>query len=185
MSLPMFEQASTSNVVPGRVVWITGLAGAGKTSVAESLQKLAGLQNARPILLDGDVLRTVLGGAQSYEPAHRRMLADRYGRLCLALARQGFDVICATISMYHEVHAWNRANLPGYLEVYLRVPRDELIRRNQKGLYVDQDKGPVVGLDISVEEPLTPDLIIENVGTVTPERAAAEIAAHLSSRGVT
>ena len=48
----------------------------------------------------------------------------RNARLCRLLAGQGFDVVCATISLFHEVQRWNRENIPNYREIYLRVPID-------------------------------------------------------------
>ena len=178
----MSEQASTLAERPGRVIWITGLAGAGKSSVARELRERLIAAGRQPILLDGDELRTVLGPSIGYTPTERRELAHRYGKLCQALANQGFDVICATISMFHDVHAWNRSNLPGYCEVYLRVPATELARRNQKDLYSGSTSGPVVGVDAPAEEPLNPDLIVDNFGVETPNKAAAAIA-ELLKRG--
>lgn len=181
----MSEQGSTEQHHPGTVIWITGLAGAGKSSVAAALRTKCGASAMPPILLDGDRLREVMGATASYEPAERRALAARYARLCQELARQGFSVICATISMFHEIHAWNRANMPRYFEVYLRVPRDELTRRNQKGLYMKTTQapsGPVAGLDYAVEEPLTPDLIIDNFGGTTAQVAADAIYSALHSQ---
>lgn len=180
MSLAMPEQGSTTPRPPGLVIWITGLAGAGKTSVARGVRDRLRDLGQNPIFVDGDSLRAILGATQGYEPADRLNLAGRYSRMCHELALQGFDVICATISMFHEVRAWNRANLPRYLEVYLRVPPAELMRRNQKGLYTkaaDAPPGPVAGVDHAVEEPLTPDLIVDNFGGTTAQAAVDAIVA--------
>jgi adenylylsulfate kinase len=113
MSLPMPGQASTSQLASGAVIWVTGLAGTGKSTVAALAGERLAARGRRPILLDGDVLRDVLGGQLGYQPEARRALAERYARLAKELAAQGFDVICATISMFHAVQAWNRANIPG------------------------------------------------------------------------
>ena len=89
------------------------------------------------------------------------------------LAAQGFDVVCATISLFHSVQRWNRANIPNYFEIYLRVPFEELTRRDSKGIYSHALGGAsnVVGLDISMEEPETPDLVLENYGDIDPYHA--------------
>lgn len=151
----------------GRVVWITGLSGAGKSSLAGALaQRLR--REGRPVaVLDGDELRWVWGGGdvrQDYGRAARVELALRYGRLAVVLSRQGLDVVVATISLFGEVHRWNRSNLPGYLEVYLRVPLEELRRRDPKDLYRRHDLGEVrdmAGLDLAVDEPVAPDLLFD------------------------
>ena len=54
---------------------------------------------------------------------------------CKLLSDQGIDVVCCSIAMYQSVRAWNRANIPNYKEIYLRVKPETLLARNQKGLY--------------------------------------------------
>ena len=86
--------------------------------------------------------------------------------LCKALSSQGFIVIVATISMFHEIYAWNRENLENYLEIYLKVPLDELYLRDDKKIYQDYKDGKlsnVAGLDLSVDEPLSSDLTYDFV----------------------
>lgn len=116
----------------GRVIWITGLSGSGKTTVAKALQaRLPG-----SLLLDGDELREVLGSSQhGFDRKSRLKLAKIYAGLAELLANQGHIVIVATISLFHELHESNRASLPGYLEIFLDVPEEERRRRDPKGLY--------------------------------------------------
>jgi cytidine diphosphoramidate kinase len=97
-------------------------------------------------------------------------LALRYGRLCNALSSQGDYVVISTISLFKEVHQWNRANLPGYLEIYLKVPLDELRRRDTKGIYKLYDCGQianVAGIDIPIDEPINADFVYDF--TTSPE----------------
>jgi adenylylsulfate kinase-like enzyme len=164
--------------MPGQVYWITGLSAAGKTSVAQRLVERLTAEGQRPILLDGDVLRAIFGVSGAHDRQSRLDLALQYARLCSELARQGHTVICATISLFHQVHDWNRANMPGYHEIYLKVPLGELQARDPKGIYARAKAGEVkdvAGLDFAVEEPRNPDLLIENHGDVTPEDAVAQI----------
>ncbi len=150
----------------GRVIWITGLSGAGKTTLARALlDRLPG-----SILLDGDELRQALNTADiGFDAASRKNLALTYARLAGLLARQGFTVIVATISLFHEVHAWNRENLPGYLEVFLDVPEDVRRRRDPKGLYAGEQKGTVknmAGSGTEVELPLVPHIRLDETQTL-------------------
>lgn len=86
----------------GRVIWLTGLSGAGKTTLARALLKYL----PRAVLLDGDELREALGVATSgFDAASRKKLALTYARLAGLLARQGLTVVVATISLFHDVHA--------------------------------------------------------------------------------
>ena len=134
----------------GRVYWITGLSGAGKTTVGRELWQRLRTAGRSAIFLDGDALREVIAEDLGHNVASRRTSAMRNARLCRMLASQGTDVVCPTISLFHEIQVWNRRNIPGYCEIYLRVPMEELRRRDAKGLYAAADRGElrdVVGLD--------------------------------------
>ena len=70
----------------------------------------------------------------------------------------------ATISMYDEIYAWNRTNLPNYFKIYLKVPLKELRRRDPKKIYQRYDAGDlsdVAGLDLAVDEPFEPHIILD------------------------
>jgi adenylylsulfate kinase-like enzyme len=126
-----------------------------------------------PVLLDGDSLRSALAVTGSYDHESRRKLAFVYARLCGLIAGQGHTVICATIALFHDVQAWNRTHLPGYLEVFLDVPLDELYRRNSKGVY--EDRSPVVGVGVPAQLPKAPDLAVKHTGATVPTEVASQI----------
>ncbi|WP_282045454.1 adenylyl-sulfate kinase [Roseibium album] len=162
-----------------RVIWITGLSGAGKSTLAEALVPRMRATGTPVILLDGDALRTVFGADKTSEKNHGRearlALAMQYAHLCRTLSVQGQTVVIATISLFKEVHDWNRANLPKYFEVYLKVPIEELRRRDPKGIYRRFDAGEithVAGLDLSVDEPAQADITLD----FDPKRSAMELA---------
>lgn len=169
-----------TNMRVGTVWWITGLSGAGKSTIARLVHERLWRSGRAALLLDGDMVRTVLGETDRHSPADRLRLASTYGRLGLEVARQGIDAVCATISMFDAVRDWNRAHIPHYREVYLRVPVAELERRDPRGLYRAFRAGEVndvVGLDLKPEEPKAPDLVLDNWGGLTPEDAASRILA--------
>jgi cytidine diphosphoramidate kinase len=173
----------------GQIIWITGLSGAGKSTLAVELTgKLRALGQV-VVMLDGDELREVLGAtaanAQNLGRQGRLALAMQYARLCHVLANQGLTVVIATISLFKEVHAWNRENLPGYFEVYLKVPLEELRRRDPKDIYRGFDAGAltnVAGLDLPVDEPDCADLVIEFRQGQTAAALAEGLIAALTSR---
>jgi adenylylsulfate kinase len=112
-------------------------------------------------------LRDLLGSASVTRANHGRegrlALALKYARLCKMIADQGAIVVIATISLFQEVHVWNRSHLPGYFEVYLDVPEEERRRRDPKGIYRRFDAGElcdVAGLDLPIDEPQCPDAVL-------------------------
>ncbi len=151
-----------------RVIWITGLSGSGKSTLAQAVVDRLREKNESVVMLDGDELREVFGAVainsrnHSYEG--RLALARQYSRLCKVIASQGVTVVIATISLFQEVHEWNRLHLPGYYEVYLKVAIEELRRRDPKGIYKLFDDGKltsVAGMDLQIDEPTAPDWIVE------------------------
>ncbi len=160
----------------GAVIWITGLSGSGKSTVAREVVAQLDERGISGVILDGDELRDVLGVPKGFDRESRRQLAHTYARLCRLLSGQGCVVVCATISLFHEVHQWNRANVGRYLEVFLEVPIQELVRRNSKSLYGRGDHATqVAGLDVEVEFPVAPDLVLPNSGRLTASSSARRI----------
>ena len=160
------------------VFWITGLPGAGKTTVATVLFKKIKSHHDNVILLDGDSLRTIFADEINFDYSSRKSLAKKYSMLSKYISEQGVIVIIATVSMFHEIRDWNRKNIDSYIEVYVKVPLDILASRDQKNLYSKGARGEisnVLGLDVDFEEPLKPDIILENNGVLTPSKLIEQI----------
>ena len=163
---------------PGTVFWLTGLSGAGKTTIGRAVYERLKSQMPNAVFLDGDVLREVFGHDHGHTLEDRRKSAMRNARLCHMLSKQGIHVVCATISMFDDCRAFNRKHIANYLEVYLEVPLSILKERDQKQLYSRAAKGEVknvIGLDLKAEYPKSPDLTIRNIGDQTPEDIANQI----------
>ncbi len=183
------EPSATDDLSPqqeplaGRVFWITGFSGAGKSTAALDLAARLRRQQRHVIVLDGDELRAVYGDGLAFTLTDRRILAMRHARLCRLLSSQGFDVVCATISLFHDCHRWCRQNLSHYHEIYLRVTMEELRRRDPRGLYrgvINGTQSDLVGVDLPVEEPQSPDLTIENDGRWTAADVADQLWRYVS-----
>jgi len=162
----------------GVVFWITGLSGAGKSTVAKSLGTLLDQSPRAHVHLDGDDLREVFSDVVGFDPDQRLILAHRYSRLCKLLSHQGVDVICSTISLFSEIHKWNRENFRKYVEVYLEVDLDILKGRDPKGLYRRAEAGEidnVMGVNLPIEVPEIPDLVVRNDGHTDPASIAKTI----------
>ena len=173
----------------GKIIWITGLSAAGKSTLAREVVKRLRALDQAVIMLDGDELRSVFGVAEikdnNYDRDARLDLALQYARLCRMLATQGLTVVIATIALFKEVHTFNRENLPGYFEVFLDVPIDELKKRDPKGLYQRFDQGEihhVAGLDLPVDKPASPDWAVDFVANRNVMALADELMQRLQSR---
>lgn len=118
-------------------------------------------------------MREVFGNDLGYGKEDRFKCAMRYSRLCKLLSEQGQDVVICTISMFHEVRKWNKNNIEKYKEIYIDVSIRILQERNQKNLYKNGNN--VVGLDLWVELPDNPDVIVVNDGKLSPEMITSGI----------
>lgn len=169
------------NPHPGAVYWVTGLAGAGKSTLAAALA--AELRRAgRPVVrLDGDRIRPIVGLRLGFGQADRRAMSMIYAKLCREFAFQGLDVVCATVSMHRGPRDWARAEIPRYREVYIRGDPEMLAARHPRGLIAAARAGRlrnVPGVDLAIEQPEGAEVVIEDDGT----RPASAIAAEAMSR---
>jgi len=145
----------------GSLIWITGLAGCGKTTLANNIINELNSDGVFPILIDGDKVREISGKDLGYNMEDRLKNAYRISRLCHFLASQGFIVICSTVSLFHEIHEYNRIHNKNYYEIFLDVDNSILLNRNKNNLYNGQIK-EVVGMDQTPELPKNPALVLKN-----------------------
>ena len=145
------------------IIWLTGLAGSGKSTIGKALYNKIKEKYNNIIYLDGDELRDLLGH-YGYDKQGRIDIALKRAKFAKFLNDQGMIVVVTTISMFNEIYKYNKENFKNYFEVYIKCDMQELIKRDQKGLYTQALDGKikeVVGIDIKFDEP-NPNLIIEN-----------------------
>lgn len=149
------------------VVWIIGLSGAGKTTLARRVVDECRGSTPNVVLIDGDEVRSMFGDDLGYSLPDRLKNAERICRLCKFLDDQGIHVVCAILSLFPESREWNRRNLEHYYEVFIDTPIPDLQRRDSKGLYARYAAGQinnVAGLDLEFQRP-DADLLVENIGS--------------------
>lgn len=164
----------------GRVLWITGLSGSGKSTIATATAEILRANGEHPVVLDGDAVRAAIADSKTgHDVTSRLANAYRISRLAQLLAEQGQTVIVPTMSLFHEIHEWNRAHLPNYFESWVDVDWTELCQRDARGLYSRAARGEVknvAGFDLEYDRPAQPDLVLNNN---PPLRPATELANEL------
>ena len=145
----------------GVVVWLTGLSGSGKTTIATALQKSITCRNINVELLDGDCIRSHLSQGLGYSKNDRNINVRRVGYVANLLSRNGVIVIVALISPYRAIRDEIRLSNNQFIEVYVDAPLEVCELRDIKGLYASARNGKIkgfTGIDDPYEPPLYPDI---------------------------
>jgi adenylyl-sulfate kinase len=172
-------------VAKGFTVWLTGLPGAGKTTIAGELEAVLRARGRRVEVLDGDVVRTHLSKGLGFGRADRDTNVRRIGFVCTLLSRHGAAVVVAAISPYRAARAEVRRAVGAFVEVFVECPLDELVRRDVKGLYARALRGEVpnfTGVSDPYESPLDPEVTVET-DRETVEQSVATVTAALERLG--
>lgn len=163
------------------VFWLTGLSGAGKTTLGTQLTNQLRARGEPVIFLDGDVLRSLFNDTTKHDQQSRLDIGMKYARLCQMLVAQGVHVVCATISLFHQIQDWNRNNIKNYIEIFLDVPMDELIKRDSKQIYSRAHAGEIcniMGIDIAPELPKQADVVIHHANDMNHKDSIELILRH-------
>ncbi len=171
----------------GFCVWLTGLSGAGKSSIAEVLVPLLMEHGRQVTILDGDVVRTHLSKGLTFSKVDRDMNIRRIGFVAAEIVRHHGVVVCAAVSPYRSTRNEVRSMIGEgrFVEIYVNTPIEICERRDTKGMYAKARKGELrgfTGVDDPYEAPLRPELSLTTTDC-TPDDNARRIVAHLTQRG--
>jgi len=150
------------------VVWLIGLSGTGKTTLAREVVNGVNKKVKNTILVDGDVVREIFNNDLGHSMKDRLLNAQRICQIGKFLDNQDMNVVCAILSIFPETQKWNRENIEDYYEVFIDTPIENLIHRDSKGIYGKFKRGEiteVAGMDIKFPIPSNADLVIENSGS--------------------
>ncbi len=169
----------------GFVIWLTGLSGAGKSTLAQRLQAVLKARSLRVEVLDGDEVRENLSKGLGFTKEDRDTNIRRIAYVASLLARNGVVTIVAAISPYRATREEARKRIGNFVEVYVKCPLPELVRRDVKGLYAKAIRGEIsnfTGISDPYEEPENPEVVVDTF-LLTPEEAVKAITRYLEHVG--
>jgi adenylyl-sulfate kinase len=170
----------------GFTVWLTGLSGSGKSTIATALAARIAERGHRVEVLDGDEVRTNLSAGLSFSKEDRDANVRRIGWVCELLSRNGVVAIAAAISPYRAARDEVRARIGRFVEIHVDASLDALEARDSKGLYRRAREGALTGLtgvDDPYEPPEHPELTIRTDGTEGPDASVDRIVSTLEGLG--
>ena len=181
------EERERLNGHRSAVVWLTGLSGSGKSTIAVALEKALWTRGVRTYILDGDNIRHGLNKNLGFSPADRTENIRRIGEVAKLFADAGLVAVTAFISPYRADRDQVRALMrPGdFIEVLVDCPLDICEQRDVKGLYQKARAGQIpefTGISAPYEGPLTPELTLRTAEQ-SPEESAAQVLTYLAARG--
>ena len=148
----------------GFPIWVTGMPASGKTTIALALAKRLRARGHSVETLDGDEIRLGLSADLGFSAGDRQQHNRRVIFVSKLLVRNGIIVLIPLISPYRETREYARGELERFVEVYVKCPVEECIRRDPKGLYAKALRGEIrnfTGIDDPYEEPESPELTVE------------------------
>ena len=169
----------------GVTIWLTGLSGAGKSTITEHLVPMLHQYTPKIEVLDGDVVRTNLSKGLGFSKEDRDTNIRRIGFVCNLLTRNGVVAIAAAISPYKAIRDEVREMIGDFVEVYVKASVDTCIQRDVKGLYKKALSGEIkqfTGVSDPYEPPENPEVICDTE-TETPAESAAKIVVYLEKAG--
>ena len=173
----------------GFTVFLTGLPGAGKSTIAKVLYSRFLEMGDRPVtLLDGDIVRQNLSSQLSFSKEHRDINVRRIGFVASEITKNSGIAICAPIAPYNATRAEIRKNIEthgGFIEVHVSTPIEECEKRDRKGMYAKARAGMIkgfTGVDDPYEFPESSEVRIDTTD-LRPDEAAQEILLLLGQKG--
>ncbi len=172
---------------PG-LIWFTGLSGAGKSTIANIVERKLHAASRHTMLLDGDNLRHGLNRDLGFTEADRVENIRRVGEVAKLMLESGLIVVCSFISPYRAERdgVRNLVESGEFMEVFVDTPIDECMRRDTKGLYAKAKAGGLrnfTGVDAPYEPPENPELHLRTLDR-SPEELAQQVVHKMVERGM-
>ena len=166
------------------VIWLTGLSGAGKSTIANAIVRKLDGRLPELVQIDGNVIRDIFGPSLGFDESARKEQIGRIQRLAKFLADQGQCVLVSALYSHLDLMRWNRNQLPNYFEILIDASLELVQKRDPRGLYAKAQAGQmpdIVGIDVPWHKPQAPDLILDPSSGDSAETMADQIIAEVPS----
>ena len=160
------------NKKKGILFWITGLPGAGKTSIANKIINTINKKFGPTILFNGDDIRKIFE-LKDYSFIGRKRIGMQYSKLFQKITDQKINILFAGGVLIEEVRKRNKKNINNYVEIYLKSSQKKIISKNYKRLYLKTKN--LVGLKIKPEYPKNPHITVYNNFNKSIEQLSREL----------
>ncbi len=170
----------------GFTLWLTGMSGAGKSTISDRLMERFRAGAAKVELLDGDVVRTNLSQGLGFSREDRDTNVRRIGFVSELLSRNGVIAVVAAISPYRATREEVKARIANFVEVYVECPIEVLAARDVKGLYkraLAGEVGQFTGISDPYEPPENPDVVVRS-DRESPAESVEKVWRELQRRGL-
>jgi len=172
----------------GVLLWFTGLPASGKSTIAHELEWRLLEMGKLAYVLDGDNIRHGLNGDLGFSPEDRKENIRRISEVAKLFVELGIITMTAFISPYREDRLRARRLLKegDFIEIYVKCPVEELIKRDPKGLYKKALAGEIkefTGISAPYEEPENPELVLDT-SKETPEESVEKVLNYMKDRGL-
>ena len=169
----------------GFVVWITGLSGSGKTTIARTLEDALSM-NRCVVVLDGDEIRRHLSPDLGFSKRDREINVERVAYLSHILSRSGIITIVALISPFRTSRDYARKLIGDFVEVWVKCSLETCKKRDPKGLYTKVTRGEIInftGIDQNYEISFNPEIILDTDEETSPLQCSQRILQKLKDLG--
>ena len=169
----------------GVTVWFTGLPCSGKTTIADRLGEVLKENGLKVERLDGDIVRKGLTADLGFSKEDRAKNIERVTFVAKLLTRNEVKVLATFVSPYIDRRQKTREDIGEFMMVYVRIPVEECIKRDVKGMYKKALAGEIkgfTGIDDTYEAPVDPELIVDT-DKETVEESVQKVLAEMDKRG--
>jgi len=172
----------------GVCLWLTGLSGSGKSSIAAELERQLTDDGVHAFWLDGDNIRHGLNTDLGFSPEDRDENIRRIGEVAKLFVESGTVTLASFISPYRETRAEIRDSMAegDFIEVFVRCPLEVCEERDPKGIYERARAGEIdnfTGISAPYEEPEDPEIVVDTTADSSPRTSAGKLHTYLADHG--